>query len=90
MADISTETLKAPRDGMRGSITPGDEREIILDKDLGERKAGKVYVVDSALAAHYCDTLKVARYVEQPAGNDPAPVEDRAMKPPPRGRGKKE
>jgi len=97
MASLNTETLKAPRDEMTGNIDPSDAREIVMDKDVGDRKAGKTYIVDSALAAHYCDAVKVARPVETKKlesvpelveTEQPGEANDRAMQPPPRGRGR--
>ncbi len=48
------------------------------------RKPGTVHEVDSALASHYCDVIKVAERVDE---NEPSPSDpnDRAMKSPPRG-----
>ena len=57
---------------------------------IAGRKPGIVYEVDADLAAHYCERLEVADYVDKGKGRrKPAQVEDRAMAAPPRGRGKK-
>lgn len=95
MAALNSESMKGKADAVpAGSMTPGDAREILMDRDVGDRKAGKCYIVDSALASHYVDTKKLARYVEA-APAAPAKAEeagapnDRTMTAPPRGKGKK-
>src|SRR5687767_1506816 len=88
MATINSESLKGSGEAAQGAMTPGDAREIVMDQTAGDRKAGKTYTVDSALADHYVNRIKIARYVEtrQPANQEaPASTEDRAMTSPPRG-----
>lgn len=102
MADLSTRSIKdAPTaaEVLAGNLTEGDARTIRMIVAIGERRMGAVYTVDAALAHHYCEVIKVAEYVkDEPAkpegpsteSNAPEPesVEDRAMRPPPRGRRK--
>lgn len=104
MADLSTKSIRGAPPGaeiLRGNMTDGDARPIRMLSDLGDRRKGRVYVVDSALAHHYCEVIRAAERVTEgspatAAGGsepeskppEPAEVEDRAMKPPPRGRRK--
>lgn len=83
---------RADATARQGNISLGDERDIIFDTAIGERKTGVIYTVDSSLAHHYCEVMKVARLVESAPASDaskpeaPAMTGDRAMKPPPRGK----
>jgi hypothetical protein len=101
MADLSTRSIKEAPTGAeiaRGNISAGDARTIRMIVTVGERRVGALYVVDSCLAQHYCEVLKMAEYVkdppepkaepEKPVKKEPGPgaVQDRMMRPPPRGR----
>lgn len=101
MADLSTKSIKDAPTGAeltRGSMSAGDARTIRMVVAIGERRMGGIYVVDSSLAQHYCEVIKVAEYVkdtpepepEKPATKEPEPgaIQDRMMRPPPRGRRK--
>lgn len=91
---ITTDDLKGTTTPA-GNITKGDERSIKFRETarIDGRRPGKVYVVDSSLAHHYCDVLGVAELVDAAEGSaapeaPPAepPATDRAMRPPARGR----
>lgn len=96
MADLTTESAKKGALGIHdnpGYIPPVDAVEIVFNdgSHIEGRTPGKIYTVNSGLAHHYTDVLKVARAVEK-AGkpgkekdDKPSEISDRAVAAPPRG-----
>lgn len=82
------------REEMDEAILAGQSDRVMIrflpETKIQGRKPGTTHVVDSALAAHYCDAIKVAERVEGGPWADVKPeppiTEDRAMKAPPRGK----
>lgn len=86
MTDLSSDSLKKGP-GLHDNpayIASSDAVEIVFNdgSKIEGRTPGKPYVVNSGLAHHYCEVLKVAQRVE-PA---PPTMTDRAVAPPPRGK----
>ena len=83
MADLTSRQIRDDPAEHPGKVESADARTIVMTPDarIAGRKAGGTYVVDSSLAHHYVEVIKVAKY----AKDEPKAVTDRAISSPPRG-----
>lgn len=94
VALTSENVLKAPATSDTVTIKAGPNHcEVIFNDEskIDGRAPGKVYVLDIALAQHYVETTKVARYVDSASARAKDPTKpgdpnDRSMKSTPRGK----
>jgi len=94
MADLTSRQVRDTPAEHPSRVQQADARIIVMKPDtkIAGRKAGGTYVVDSSLAHHYVEVIKVAEYAKDTGTegskrekDEPPAVTDRAISSPPRG-----